>query len=89
MRLLYFSDQEDLTKLHAKQNQDVGISESSTLSFPQALLEEKNQEIDHLNEQMRRLQHELENTLEDKVKVLTLCSLLDFFFWGRKNLTVN
>lgn len=80
MRLLYFSDQEDLTKLHAKQNQDVGISESSTLSFPQALLEEKNQEIDHLNEQMRRLQHELENTLEDKVKVLTLCSLLDFFF---------
>ncbi|XP_062458862.1 pericentrin isoform X3 [Pezoporus occidentalis] len=61
---------EDLTKLHVKQNQDLGISESSTLSFPQALLEEKNQEIDHLNEQMRRLQHELENTLEDKVKVV-------------------
>uniref|UniRef100_A0A8C6JEK0 Uncharacterized protein n=1 Tax=Melopsittacus undulatus TaxID=13146 RepID=A0A8C6JEK0_MELUD len=57
----------DLTKLHVKQNQDLGISESSTLSFPQALLEEKNQEIDHLNEQMRRLQHELESTLEDKV----------------------
>lgn len=82
MRLLCFSDQEDLTKLHVKQNQDLGISDSSTLSFPQALLEEKNQEIDHLNEQMRRLQHELENTLEDKVKVLTLCSLLDF--WGKK-----
>ncbi|KAM4668562.1 pericentrin isoform 5-T5 [Amazona ochrocephala] len=61
---------EDLTKLHEKQNQDLGISESSTLSLPQALLEEKNQEIDHLNEQMRRLQHELENTLEDKVKVV-------------------
>ncbi|XP_065526635.1 pericentrin-like [Lathamus discolor] len=61
---------EDLTKLHVKQNKDLGISESSTLSFPQALLEEKNQEIDHLNEQMRRLQHELENTLEDKVKVV-------------------
>ncbi|KAM9009657.1 pericentrin isoform 4-T4 [Ara ararauna] len=57
---------EDLTKLHVKQNQDLGISESSTLSLPQALLEEKNQEIDHLNEQMRRL----ENTLEDKVKVV-------------------
>ncbi|XP_061204108.1 pericentrin isoform X2 [Neopsephotus bourkii] len=61
---------EDLTKLHAKQNRDLGISESSTLSFPQALLKEKNQEIDHLNEQMRRLQHELERTLEDKVKVV-------------------
>ncbi|KAM6077247.1 pericentrin isoform 2-T2 [Theristicus caerulescens] len=58
---------EDLTKLHVKQNQDLGISDSSALSFPQALLKEKNQEIDHLNEQMKRLQHELENTLENKV----------------------
>lgn len=61
-----------------KQNQDLGISDSSALSFPQALLKEKNQEIDHLNEQMKRLQHELENTLENKVRVLTICSLLDF-----------
>ncbi|XP_061858246.1 pericentrin isoform X3 [Colius striatus] len=53
---------EDLTKLHVKQNPD-----SSALSFPQALLEEKNQEIDHLNEQIKRLQYELENTLENKV----------------------
>ncbi|XP_040980508.1 pericentrin isoform X11 [Aquila chrysaetos chrysaetos] len=58
---------EDLTKLQVKQNQDLGISDSSALSFPQALLKEKNQEIDHLNEQMKRLQHELENTLENKV----------------------
>ncbi|XP_010181013.1 PREDICTED: pericentrin, partial [Mesitornis unicolor] len=58
---------EDLTKLHVKQDQDLGISDSSALSFPQALLEEKNQEIDHLNEQMKRLQHELENTLGSKV----------------------
>uniref|UniRef100_A0A663EU62 Pericentrin n=1 Tax=Aquila chrysaetos chrysaetos TaxID=223781 RepID=A0A663EU62_AQUCH len=57
----------DLTKLQVKQNQDLGISDSSALSFPQALLKEKNQEIDHLNEQMKRLQHELENTLENKV----------------------
>lgn len=55
-----------------KENQDLGISDSSALSFPQALLEEKNQEIDHLNEQMKRLQHELENTLENKVGVLTI-----------------
>uniref|UniRef100_A0A8C3DQ50 Pericentrin n=1 Tax=Corvus moneduloides TaxID=1196302 RepID=A0A8C3DQ50_CORMO len=57
----------DLTKLHVKQSQDLGISDSSALSFPQALLEEKNQEIDHLNEQMKRLQHELQNALENKV----------------------
>ncbi|XP_066045588.1 pericentrin isoform X3 [Chamaea fasciata] len=59
--------QEDLTKLHVKQSQDPGISDSSALSFPQALLEEKNQEIDHLNEQMKRLQHELQNALENKI----------------------
>ncbi|XP_039925035.1 pericentrin isoform X2 [Hirundo rustica] len=58
--------QEDLTKLHVKQSQDLGISDSSALSFPQALLEEKNQEIDHLNDQMKRLQHELQNALENK-----------------------
>ncbi|XP_053838771.1 pericentrin [Vidua macroura] len=59
--------QEDLTKLHVKRSQDLGISDCSALSFPQALLEEKNQEIDHLNEQMKRLQHELQNALENKV----------------------
>ena len=65
-----------------KQNQDLGINDSSALSFPQALLKEKNQEIDHLNEQMKRLQHELENTLENKVRVLTVWSLL--YFEGSK-----
>ncbi|XP_050843489.1 pericentrin isoform X2 [Serinus canaria] len=59
--------QEDLTKLHVKQSQDQGINDSSALSLPQALLEEKNQEIDHLNEQMKRLQHELQSALENKV----------------------
>ncbi|XP_035186972.1 pericentrin isoform X12 [Oxyura jamaicensis] len=58
---------EDLTKLHVKQNHDLGVSDTSALSFPQALLKEKNQEIDHLNEQMKRLKHELENTLENTV----------------------
>uniref|UniRef100_A0A8B9CB80 Pericentrin n=1 Tax=Anser brachyrhynchus TaxID=132585 RepID=A0A8B9CB80_9AVES len=57
----------DLTKLHVKQNQDLGVSDTSALSFPQALLKEKNQEIDHLNEQMKRLKQELENTLENTV----------------------
>ncbi|XP_075285816.1 pericentrin isoform X4 [Opisthocomus hoazin] len=59
---------EDLTKLHVKQNQDLGVSDSSVLSFPQALLKEKNEEIDHLNEQMKRLQHELENSLNKVVE---------------------
>ncbi|XP_064371498.1 pericentrin isoform X2 [Dromaius novaehollandiae] len=57
---------EDLTKLHLKQNQDQNNSDSSALSFPQALLNEKNQEIDHLNEQVKRLQHELENAVNNK-----------------------
>lgn len=85
-----FSGQEDLTKLHVKQSQDLGIGDSTALSFPQALLEEKNQEIDHLNEQMRRLEHELQNALENKVRVLTICSLFDF--WRKQGVqfvTVN
>ncbi|XP_042730271.1 pericentrin isoform X4 [Lagopus leucura] len=57
----------DLTNLHVKQNQVLDVNDSSALSFPQALLKEKNQEIDHLNEQLRRLQFELVNTLENKL----------------------
>lgn len=81
-----FSGQEDLTKLHVKHSQDLGISDCSPLSLPQALLEEKNQEIDHLNEQMKRLQHELQKALENKVRVLTMCSLLDF--WGKQGVQI-
>ncbi|XP_019378836.1 PREDICTED: pericentrin isoform X3 [Gavialis gangeticus] len=58
---------EDIAKLSMKQSQIVDYSESSVLQFPQALLEEKNQEIDHLNEQVMRLQHELENATDNKV----------------------
>ncbi|KYO33580.1 pericentrin isoform B [Alligator mississippiensis] len=58
---------EDIAKLSMKQNQILDYSESSVLQFPQALLEEKNQEIDHLNEQVMRLQHELENATDNKV----------------------
>ncbi|XP_039612287.1 pericentrin [Polypterus senegalus] len=45
-------------------------STSSVMQLPQALLEEKNQEIDHLNDQLLRLQqeHELNNKmLEEKI----------------------
>ncbi|KAM6268405.1 pericentrin isoform 3-T3 [Porphyrio hochstetteri] len=58
---------EDLTKLHVKHNQDLGLGDSSALLFPQALLKEKNQEIDHLTEQVKRLQHKLQHPLENKV----------------------
>ncbi|XP_077686664.1 pericentrin isoform X3 [Eretmochelys imbricata] len=58
---------EDIAKLHMMQSQKVGNSESAVLQFPQALLEEKNQEIDHLNEQIERLQHELDGATDDKV----------------------
>lgn len=69
-----------------KQSQDQDINDSSALSLPQALLEEKNQEIDHLNEQMKRLQHELQSALENKVRVLTICSL--FEFWGKQGVQI-
>uniref|UniRef100_A0A8C4WC90 Pericentrin n=1 Tax=Gopherus evgoodei TaxID=1825980 RepID=A0A8C4WC90_9SAUR len=58
---------EDIAKLHMMQSQNVGNSESAVLQFPQALLEEKNQEIDHLNEQIERLQRELEGATDNKV----------------------
>ncbi|XP_009708197.1 PREDICTED: A-kinase anchor protein 9-like, partial [Cariama cristata] len=69
----------DLTKLHMKQNQNLDIGDSSALSFPQALLKEKNQEIDHLNEQMNRLQHELENKVveDQKSEIEELGSLVE------------
>ncbi|XP_026513815.1 pericentrin isoform X3 [Terrapene carolina triunguis] len=58
---------EDIAKLRMMQSQNVGNSESAVLQFPQALLEEKNQEIDHLNEQIERLQRELDGVTDNKV----------------------
>uniref|UniRef100_A0A8C0J0U5 Pericentrin n=1 Tax=Chelonoidis abingdonii TaxID=106734 RepID=A0A8C0J0U5_CHEAB len=57
----------DIAKLHMMQSQNVGNSESAVLQFPQALLAEKNQEIDHLNEQIERLQRELDGATDNKV----------------------
>ncbi|TFJ99907.1 calmodulin-binding transcription activator 2 [Platysternon megacephalum] len=58
---------EDIAKLRMMQSQNMGNSESAVLQFPQALLEEKNQEIDHLNEQIERLQRELDGATDNKV----------------------
>ncbi|XP_074858211.1 pericentrin isoform X3 [Carettochelys insculpta] len=58
---------EDVAKLRIMQSQNWGKSKSAVLQFPQALLEEKNQEIDHLNEQIERLQQELDGARVIKV----------------------
>ncbi|XP_053494141.1 pericentrin isoform X2 [Ictalurus furcatus] len=47
-----------------RQQQEAG--DTSTLQLPAALLEEKNLEIDHLNQQVHRLQQELDSTKENK-----------------------
>lgn len=44
-------------------------------TLPSALLEEKNQEIDHLHNEIQRLEQELENTRDAKVRVQ-----LSYFF---------
>lgn len=38
-------------------------------TLPSALLEEKNQEIDHLNNEIQKLEQELENTRDAKVRL--------------------
>lgn len=38
-------------------------------NLPSALLEEKNQEIEHLNNEIQRLEQELENTRNIKVRL--------------------
>lgn len=44
-------------------------------TLPSALLEEKNQEIDHLNNEIQKLEQELENTRDAKVRLQ-----LSYFF---------
>ncbi|KAG8432539.1 hypothetical protein GDO86_016975 [Hymenochirus boettgeri] len=53
--VLQLKEEVSLLKLQRKQDRS-----NTTLELPQALLQEKNQEIDHLNEQLLRLQQELE-----------------------------
>lgn len=51
-----------------RQQQERG--DSLVLHLPSALLEEKNLEIDHLNQQVLRLQQELDSIKENKVTCL-------------------
>ncbi|XP_041119285.1 pericentrin isoform X2 [Polyodon spathula] len=57
---------EKVASLHKQLGVDTDESRTSMLQFPHALMEEKNQEIDHLNEQIFRLQQELKNNTDNK-----------------------
>ncbi|XP_071977619.1 pericentrin isoform X2 [Engystomops pustulosus] len=63
----YLRLKDEISTLHSKKAEDTA---SSTLQLPQALLQEKNQEIDHLNEQILRLRQEATNSQSDEVEEL-------------------
>lgn len=46
------------------------VEETEEENLPSALLQEKNQEIDHLNSEIQRLEQELENTKDTKVSII-------------------
>lgn len=58
-----------------EEESEVEASEEETLSS--ALLQEKNQELDHLNNEIQRLEQELEATRDNKVKMHTDRKLSD------------
>uniref|UniRef100_UPI00398E54C7 pericentrin isoform X2 n=1 Tax=Pristiophorus japonicus TaxID=55135 RepID=UPI00398E54C7 len=57
---------EDVASLHLRFGLDGDSGRGPGLLLPQALLQEKNQEIDELKEHIFKLQQELENTLDNK-----------------------
>ncbi|XP_069081596.1 pericentrin-like [Pleurodeles waltl] len=58
---------DDLSSLRGRLCLDSEGKTSPVLQFPHLLLEEKNQEIDHLNEQLLRLQNELKRSADKQV----------------------
>ncbi|XP_067844241.1 pericentrin isoform X2 [Heptranchias perlo] len=57
---------EDVASLHLRLGLDADSGKVPVLQLPQALLQEKNQEIDELKEQIFKLQEELESTSDNK-----------------------
>ncbi|XP_041827485.1 pericentrin isoform X2 [Melanotaenia boesemani] len=55
-----------LTVLTEEKEEHSHMKESEEESLPSALLQEKNQEIDHLNCEIQRMEHELENARHNK-----------------------
>uniref|UniRef100_A0A3B4XRB0 Pericentrin n=1 Tax=Seriola lalandi dorsalis TaxID=1841481 RepID=A0A3B4XRB0_SERLL len=59
--------QEQIAALKARKEEQSDEEEMEEETLPSALLQEKNQEIDHLNNEIQRLEQELENTRDNKV----------------------
>lgn len=60
-----------LTIAREEKEKQSEVEEAEEETLPSALLQEKNQEIDHLNNEIQRLEQELENARENKVSVKT------------------
>ncbi|XP_048390186.2 pericentrin isoform X3 [Stegostoma tigrinum] len=66
---------EDVASLHQRLGLDADSSKMPGLQLPQALLQEKNQEIDELKEQILKLQQDLENALDCKTFEAKNCEI--------------
>lgn len=60
-----------LTILHEEKEEHVEMEDSEEQTLSAALLQEKNQEIDHLNCEIQRLEQELESARSNNVSVHT------------------
>lgn len=60
-----------LSILNEEKEEQREVDDPEEQSLPSALLQEKNQEIDHLNNEIQRLEQELENTRDNKVRIST------------------
>lgn len=58
-----------LTILKEEQGEQSEMEDAEEETLPSALLQEKNLEIDHLNNVIQRLEQDLENTRNSKVRV--------------------
>lgn len=72
-----------LSVLNEARDEAIVMDAPKEETLPSALLEEKNQEIDHLNNEIQRLEQELENTRDAKVGIklayfVMLTNLSDF-----------
>lgn len=60
-----------LTILKEEKEEQSEVEDTEEETLPSALLQEKNQEIDHLNNEIQRLEQELENPRNNKVRIST------------------
>lgn len=60
-----------LTILQEEKEEQSRVEDTAEETLPSALLQEKNHEIDHLNNEIQRLEQELENTGDNKVRIST------------------